>query len=280
MKPAPFDYHAPRSAEEALALLARLAPEEGRVLAGGQSLIPAMALRVARPAHLIDIGGVAGFDRLSVEAGWLRVGPCVRHSALGRQAAPGALGALLETLRGHIAHPPIRNRGTACGSLANADPASEWCLLAATLDTRMVLRAAGGGREVAAPDFFQGFMTTALAPEEMLVEWRLPLLSEGTRFGFHEFSRRAGDYAQAAALAVFALEEGRLGLGAVEDRPRRLPEAEAMLAGRPPSLALFREAAAAACATLMPLEEDETRPALAGTLMVRALATAAGMAAP
>ena len=210
MKPAPFRYHAPRTEAEALALLAELAPEEGRVIAGGQSLVPAMALRVARPSHLVDINGVAGFDRLVVEDGWLRIGPCVRHAALGQAAAPGPLGRLLEAMRRQIAHLPIRTRGTVCGSLANADPASEWCLLAATLGATFHVRSLRGERVVAATDFFAGFMTTALAPDEILVELRLPILSDTARTGFHEFSRRAGDFAQAAALAVFDLRDGTI----------------------------------------------------------------------
>ena len=283
MKPAPFHYHSPGTEGEALALLAKFAPEEGRILAGGQSLIPAMALRVARPAHLVDIGGIAGFDRLTVEDGWLRIRPCVRHAALGTEAVPGPLGALLETLRGQIAHLPIRTRGTFCGSLANADPASEWCLLAATLGSSMLLRSLRGGREIAGENFFQGFMTTALDPDEMLVEVRLPLLADTVRTGFFEFSRRAGDYAQAAALAVLELRDGaivapRLGLGAVEDRPRRLAVAEAVLEGRVPSSALFREAAAAARAALVPMDEDPYRLDLAQTVIHRALAAATGVA--
>lgn len=282
MKPPPFRYHAPATEGEALALLAELAPEEGRILAGGQSLIPAMALRVARPAHLVDIGNVAGFDRLSSEDGFLRIRPCVRHAALGSATVPGPLGELMETLRGQIAHLPIRTRGTFCGSLANADPASEWCLLAATLGSSMLLRSLRGAREIAGKDFFQGFMTTALEPDEMLVEVRLPLLAETVRTGFFEFSRRAGDYAQAAALTVLDLRDGaitglRLGLGAVEDRPRRLPEAEAVLEGRAPSSGLFREAAAAARAALVPMDEDPYRLDLAETAIRRALSAATGV---
>lgn len=284
MKPAPFQYHAPRTEREALVLLAELAPVEGRILAGGQSLIPVMALRVARPAHLIDIGQVAGFDNIAIEDGWLRIRPCVRHAALGEKAAPGPLGALLEILRGQIAHLPIRTRGTFCGSLANADPASEWCLLVATLGSTLRLGSQGGVREVSGADFFRGFMTTALEPDEMLLEVRLPLLAETSRTGFFEYSRRAGDYAQAAALAVLELHDGaiaapRLGLGAVEDRPRRLSEAEAVLAGRRPSAALFREAAAAARAALVPMDEDPYRLDLAETAICRALSAATGVPA-
>jgi carbon-monoxide dehydrogenase medium subunit len=284
MKPPPFHYHAPRTEAEALALLAELAPDEGRVLAGGQSLVPAMALRVARPAHLIDINNLPGIDRLRTEGGQLHIGALVRHAAMTQAAAPGPLGALLEGVRGHIAHLPIRTRGTVCGSLANADPASEWCLVATTLGGEMRVRSLRGERAIAASDFFLGFMTTVLAPDELLAELRLPLLPDGARWGFQEFSRRAGDFAQAAALAVLELRDGviaspRLGLGAVEDRPRRLPEAEALIEGRAPSDALFREAALAARAALLPMDEDPYRLDLAETVLRRALAEAAGVPA-
>ncbi|MCR0982718.1 FAD binding domain-containing protein [Roseomonas populi] len=285
MKPPPFHYHAPRTEAEALALLAELAPEEGRILAGGQSLVPAMALRVARPSHLIDINGLPGLDRLEVGDGQLRVGPLVRHAMIRRESVPGPLGALLDKVRGHIAHLPIRTRGTVCGSLANADPASEWCLVAATLGGAMLARSMRGDRMIAAEDFFQGFMTTALEPDELLAGLHLPVLPEGTRWGFHEFSRRAGDYAQAASLAVLEMRAGtiaaaRIGIGAVEDRPRRLPEAEALLTNRAPTADLLRQAAAEARATLLPTDDDPTRPALAETVIRRALADAAGIELP
>lgn len=284
MKPAPFQYHAPRTPEEALAILAAVASEDGRVLAGGQSLIPAMALRMARPAHLVDINRVAGFDLLVVQDGILRIGPCVRHAALGATAAPGPLGRLLGQVQRHIAHFPIRTRGTFCGSLAHADPASEWCLLAATLDATMLARSLHGTRSLPAADFLQGVMATALAPDEMLVEARLPLLPENALAGFYEFSRRAGDFAQAMAIAVFSLRDGRivaprLGLGGVEDRPRRLPEVEAQLAGQTPSRALFEVAAATALRGLVPLSEDPYRLQLAEVAVRRALADAAGITA-
>jgi len=282
MKPAAFRYHAPRTEEEALAILAAVAPEDGRILAGGQSLMPTMAFRMARPAHLVDINGVAAFGLLAAEGDVLRIGPCVRHAMLGAPLVGGPLGALLGTVRRHIAHLPIRTRGTFCGSLAHADPASEWCLVSATLGAEMVLRSVGGTRRVAAAEFFQGIMTTALAADEMLVEARLPLLAEGTRSGFYEFSRRPGDFAQAMAIATFTLDGGvmsapRLGLGGVEDRPCRLPAAEAMLDSQPPSAALFAAVAAAALPGVVPMTDDPHRLRLAETAIIRALSRAAGL---
>jgi carbon-monoxide dehydrogenase medium subunit len=279
VKPAPFRYHAPRTAEAAIATLAAVAPEEGRILAGGQSLMPAMALRVARPAHLVDINGVAGFDRLWLDDGRLCIGPCVRHAQIGAMAAPGPLGRLLGAVQQHIAHWPIRTRGTFCGSLAHADPASEWCLVMATLGGEAEAASPRGRRRIAAADFFQGIMTTALAPDELLLEARLPLLDAATQVGFYEFARRAGDFAQAMAVATFHLAEGRIaapriGLGGVEPAPRRLAVVEAALDGRAPSAALFERAAALAPAALDPLEDTPYRRGLAATAILRALQAA------
>jgi len=284
MKPAPFTYHAPTTVEAAVALLAEVAPQEGRVLAGGQSLVPAMALRLALPAHLVDINGVKGLDRLAVEAGELAIGACVRHAAFHRAAANGPLGALLSHVVRHIAHYPIRTRGTFCGSLAHADPASEWCLVAATLDARMMARSVRGMRAIAAADFFQGSMTTALAADELLAEVRLPLLPPDARFGFCEFSRRAGDFAIAMALATFRIRHGvmtgaRIGVGGVEGSPRRIGVAESMLEGQRPSGEVFRAAADRVARSVEPLEDARYsaryRRDLARALTRRALESAA-----
>jgi len=280
MKPAPFVYHAPRSLADALATLAGVADDGGRVLAGGQSLVPAMALRLARPAHLVDINGVAGLDRLAVEAGTLVIGACVRHAAFERPAAPGALGAVLARIARHIAHYPIRTRGTFCGSLAHADPASEWCLAAVTLDATLVASSVRGTRAIAADDFFQGTMTTALASDEVLVEVRLPLPDGDTHYGFCEFSRRAGDFAAAMALVALNVVDGRIaaariGAGAVEDRPCRIAEAEACLVGRAPDEAAAMEAADAAARAVHPQDDERAsagyRRDLVRTMVLRAL---------
>ena len=220
MKPAPFVYHAPKTLGDALANLAEFGPQDGRVLAGGQSLIPMMAFRMARPAHLIDINTVAGLDRLAVEGDMLSVGACVRHAAFHRPVVEGPTGTLLSRVVRDIAHYPIRLRGTFCGSLAHADPASEWCLAAVTLGAEIIAMSRRGRRVMAADDFFEGMMATALAEDELLLEARLPLLSPETHFGFCEFSRRAGDYALAMALVTFRLQDGvivapRIGIGGV-----------------------------------------------------------------
>jgi carbon-monoxide dehydrogenase medium subunit len=260
LKPAPFSYHAPKTVDEAVAKLAELSAHDGRILAGGQSLVPMMAFRMARPAHLIDINNVAGFDRLVVEGDTLSIAPCVRHAAFHRPAAPGPTGKLLAKVVAHIAHYPIRLRGTFCGSLAHADPASEWCLTAVTLGADIVALSARGPRLIAADDYFEGMMMTTLAEDELLREVRLPLLPKDARFGFYEFSRRAGDYAIAMALATYRLKDGvivepRVGVGGAEGRPRRIAEAEAALAGRTPGAEVFRAAGEAAAAAVDPLED-------------------------
>lgn len=260
MKPAPFEYHAPRTVDEAVAMLADVAPRDGRVLAGGQSLVPAMALRLALPAHLVDINGVSDLERLVVEGGELVIGACVRHAAFHRPVADGPLGTLLSQVARHIAHYPIRTRGTFCGSLANADPASEWCLVAATLGATMIARSVRGSRAIAAADFFQGPMTTALEADELLTEVRLPSPPPDTRFGFCEFSRRAGDYAIAMALATFRMRNGimteaRVGVGGVEAGPRRIAEAEAVLEGQRPGDKVFRASAERVASSVEPLDD-------------------------
>jgi carbon-monoxide dehydrogenase medium subunit len=280
MKPAPFQYHAPKTVDEAVAVLAEVAPADGRVLAGGQSLVPTMAFRLARPAHLVDINGIAELDRIAIADGKLVIGACVRHAAFYGPVADGPLGRLLSRVVRHIAHHPIRTRGTFCGSLVHADPASEWCLVAATLGAEMVAQSRHGRRVIAAADFFAGIMTTALREEELLVEARLPLLSPDTRCGFYEFSRRAGDFAIAMALVTYRLVEGRmieprLGVGGAEPKPRRIVEAERLLAGREPGADVFAGAAEAAAAAVEAMEDSsysaDYRRDLVGTVTRRAL---------
>ena len=260
MKPAAFRYHAPKTVPDALAMLADVAPDDGRVLAGGQSLVPTMAFRVARPHHLVDINGISTLAKCAVEDSCLAIGACTRHAAFHRPVVDGPLGHLLSFIVKHIAHYPIRTRGTFCGSLANADPASEWCLASATLGAEMIAQSSCGTRTIAADDYFKGIMTTTLADDELLSEVRLPLLSPDTKFGFYEFSRRAGDYALAMALVTYHVAEGviaepRVGVGGAEAHPRRIREAETILNGQKPSPDVFRVAANAAAVAIDPLED-------------------------
>jgi carbon-monoxide dehydrogenase medium subunit len=263
MKPAPFIRHVPRTVAEAVKILAEVAPQDGRVLAGGQSLVPIMAFRLAKPAHLVDINEIEELGKVASDGKVLAIGACVRHAAFRKPVTEGPLGALLCDVARHIAHLPIRNRGTFCGSLAHADPASEWCLVAATLGATLVARSTRGERLIAAEDFFQGIMTTALDEDELLAEVRLPLLPADAKFGFNEFNRRAGDFAMSAALVTYRLQDGNMtdvhvGVGGAEPAPRRLADAEAALNDETPGDKTFRAAAAAAAKAVDAMEDHQT----------------------
>ncbi len=284
MKPAPFVHHSPTTVDEAVALLADVATGENRVLAGGQSLVPAMALRLAQPEHIIDINNVAGLERFSSDETTLSIGATVRHAGFHGLVVEGPLGQLLSAVVRHIAHYPIRMRGTFCGSLANADPASEWCLVAATLGAEIHTRSVKEDRCISIDKYFQGVMTTALLPDELLVEARMPLLATDTRFGFYEVSRRAGDFAIGMALVTYRVEEGLIadpcvGIGGIEGSPGRIAEAEEALMGRSPSDKCFRKAAECVASVVDPIEDHQTpadyRRDLARTVVHRALERAA-----
>ncbi|MCB1503010.1 MAG: xanthine dehydrogenase family protein subunit M [Bauldia sp.] len=284
MKPAAFAYLAPTTLGEALAMLDGV-QDDGKVLAGGQSLVPAMNFRLARPATLVDLNGLSELDHVSGDSDrGVVIGALVRHAAFHAPPFEGPLAELLAKVVRDIAHYPIRQRGTFGGSLAHADPASEWCLVAATLGATMHLASVAGTRTVAAADFFRGTFTTALAPNEILVRVDLPPLPAGWRTGFYEFSRRKGDFALAMALATLQIDGGairavRLGVGGVSDRPRRLETVEAFLAGKPPTPATFAEAAElarGAVAVTADIHASEAyRSDLLGTVVRRALAEAA-----
>src|SRR6266853_1064810 len=225
MKPAAFDYFRPASVSEALALLAKY-KDDCKILAGGQSLVPAMNFRLARPAILIDINELAELDYVRAGEGGLHIGALTRHAVFHRHVVDSPLGALLSKVARHIAHYPIRQRGTFAGSLAHADPASEWCLVATTLDAAVVAKSARGERVIAVGDFFHGTFSTDLAADELLAEVLLPAMAQGWQTGFYEFSRRAGDFALGMALAALRIEAGliceaRLGIGGVSDRAIR-----------------------------------------------------------
>jgi carbon-monoxide dehydrogenase medium subunit len=222
--------------------------------------------------------------RLSVEGERLCIGACVRHAAFHTPVVDGPLGRLLATVVRHIAHYPIRTRGTFCGSIAHADPSAEWCLVATALGAEMVARRAASTRTIPAQDFFRGIMTTALEEDELLIEVRLPILPADTRFGFYEFNRRAGDFALGMALVAFRLQGGvirepRVALGGIESQPRRIAEAEQLLAGRAAERTAFEEAAAAVASVVDPLEDAVTsatyRRDLSVTVTRRALERAA-----
>ena len=283
MKPAAFDYFRPASLSEALALLAK--HKDGcKILAGGQSLVPAMNFRLAQPAILIDINDIAELDYVRADDRGLHIGALTRHAAFHRRVVDGPLGALLSGVARHIAHYPIRQRGTFAGSLAHADPASEWCLLATTLDATVVAKSARGERAIAIGDFFNGTFSTDLEPDELLAEVRLPAMAQGWCTGFYEFSRRAGDFALGMALAALRIEGGivkdaRLGVGGVSDRANRLQRLEGAMVGRPTSSELIETIAREAWASVSPIGDihgsPEYRRDLIATAVKRALTEAA-----
>jgi carbon-monoxide dehydrogenase medium subunit len=275
-----FTYHRPESVAAAVALLAELAPRGGRILAGGQSLVPMMAYRMAQPGHLIDINRIAALAGVSVEAGVLRIGAATRHAVFSKPVCGGALGTMLPFISGHIAHAPIRNRGTFGGSLANADPASEWCMVLAALDGSVEAQGTERNRQIPAAAFFNGVMATALRDDELLTAARLPVL-HGYQWGFYEINRRAGDYAMAMCLVAYRLQDGlmtdvHLGIGGAEAFPRRLKEAEAALNGQPAGAQVFARAADAAVTVLDPMTDHnmsaDFRRHLVRTAVTRALA--------
>jgi carbon-monoxide dehydrogenase medium subunit len=255
MKPADFEYHAPKTLDALLGLLAEHG-EEGKILAGGQSLVPVMNFRLARPPRVFDLNGIAELDFLEVDGQTLRIGALTRHAAFHRPVVHGATGALLAQVVRHIAHYPIRQRGTFAGSIAHADPASEWCVVVRLLDGEIIARSRRGQRVLRASGYFQGTFATALQPDEVITEVRLPVLDSSWRTGFNEFSRRAGDFAIAmTAVAVKTsgkkLAEAWIAIGGVEDRPSRSAQAEGLLVqGASPA-----EAAQAVAAAVQPMED-------------------------
>jgi aerobic carbon-monoxide dehydrogenase medium subunit len=273
MKPAVFAYHAPRSAEEALDLLETHGNDEARIIAGGQSLVPMMAYRLARPAHLIDINGISELGTMTADADMLRIGAGVRHTAFYDEVAPGPIGAFLQNVVHYIADHPIRVRGTFGGSIAHADPASEWCCIAVMLDAVIVVRNRRSERSIAASSFFLGPMTTDVRADELITEIRIPMLPGDTRCGFAEFSRRPGDFGIAMVAASYRIADGRiaeprLAVGGVEDRPRRILEAERCLAGATLTGEAFREAASVAAAAVDPLEDGINDAAFRRSLLL------------
>ncbi len=258
MKPAAFEYFQPTTVGETVSLLASL--EDAKVLAGGQSLVPAMNFRLSRPAALVDINRVEGLDGIELGADWLTVGALARHRAFETPPAEGPLGHLLATAANFVGHLPIRVRGTFVGSLAHADPAAEWCLVARTLDAELVAASVSGERTIAAADFFQTLFTTDLRSDELLVSVRLPALDSSFRVGFAEFSRRAGDFALVMAAAVIKVEsdvitQARIGIGGAADKPIRMAQAESALVGKDANPEVCEEVASLAATEVEPLAD-------------------------
>ena len=278
-----FQYVVPSSLGEAVNLLQKHAGR-AKILAGGHSLIPMMKLRLAAPEFLIDIGRIRELSYVKEDSGKVRIGALTTHYAIETSDVIQRRFSALADAAGLIGDIQVRNKGTIGGSIAHADPAAEWCLVAAALEAEMVARRATGTRTIPARDFFRGIMTTALGEDELLTEVRLPMLPADTRFGFYEFNRRAGDFALAMALVTFRVQDGVIAepcvaVGGVEPQPRRIAQAEQVLVGRPPDHAAFQAAAAAVASAVDPLEDANTsatyRRDLARTVTRRALEQAA-----
>ena len=254
MKPAPFRYARPQNLADAVELLDS-ADHDVKILAGGQSLVPMLNLRLVRPTVLIDLNGVPGLDHITPSpAGGLSIGALVRHAKLADSAPVIERAPLLAEAARHIGHPAIRHRGTLGGSLAHADPAAELPAALVALGAEFVLHGPRGARTIQAPEFFRGLMTTALAPDEILIEIHVP--PQGPGWGFAEVVRRAGDFALAGVVALVGrppgspgrCESARLVGFGVGDRPVRFAAAEEILTspGADPSAAVARAASAAA----------------------------------
>jgi CO/xanthine dehydrogenase FAD-binding subunit len=247
VKPAPFEYHRPATIDEVTGLLAQHG-YEAKLLAGGQSLVPAMNFRLAQPAVLIDLERVAGLAELGDGDGVLRMGAMTRLRACERSAAVARGAPLLVETLPFIAHPQIRNRGTVGGSIAHADPAAEIPAVMLALDARFHLRGPGGARVVSAGEFFTGLFGTALEPDELLTDVEIPAPAPGSGWAFGEVSRRHGDYALAGVAAVVTLDAAgrcsgaRVALLSVGDGPV-LAGVEAALVGAEPTEEAVRAAA-------------------------------------
>ena len=284
MKLPPFDYACPTTLPEAIELLASR-DGDAKALAGGQSLMPMLAFRLAQPALLVDLRKLADLRGIRISERGVALGAMVRWRDIEDDDRLERAHPLLKAAVAHVAHYQIRNRGTVGGSIAHADPAAEMPGIAMTCDAEIAVVGKAGTRVVRGADFFQGALTTALAPDEIIVEVRLPPWPAGRRWGFQEFARRRGDFAMAAA-AVFYDQDGsgrarnaHVGAIGVADRPLRLAAVEAVLDGRTIDEATIARAEAAASAAVDPQDDIHAsaayRRALIGTMVERALIRAA-----
>ena len=285
MKPAPFAYEAPQTLDEALALLAAEG-EDVKSLAGGQSLVPLLNFRLARPDRLVDLNGISELAYLRRDGDVLRIGALARSAELARSADAEAGWPLLVEAALLVGHPQIRARGTVCGSVAHADPAAELPVALAAFEARFHIRSARGARTLSAGELFLSFFRTALEPDELLVEIEVAALPPRTGGAFVEHARTHGDFALAGAAAVVSLDESgscadvRLALLAAGPAPVRAGVAESLLAGSRPEPDAVEAAADAATRDLELIGDDaEWRRALLRELARQALVTAAGRAA-
>lgn len=280
MKPAPFEYVAPGSVEEALSVLQENC-SDGRILAGGQSLIPLLNLRLAKPKVLIDLNCLSGLDGIHETAEFLSIGAMTRQGNIERSAALRERCPLLAEAVGHIGHVAIRHRGTIGGSLAHNDPAAELPAVALVLDAKFEIMRRGETRVIAAEDFFVDYFTTALAPDEMLHKILVPPLNSSSGYALEEITRRHGDFAIAGVAVVVDLEESetirdaRIALFGVAPTAVRAREVEAALQGQKPDANVLRGAAALVSDCLEPPSDIHAssayRKRVAAVLTARAL---------
>jgi carbon-monoxide dehydrogenase medium subunit len=283
MKLPDFAYEAPATLAEAVALMAEH-QGEASVLAGGQSLIPLLALRLARPPVLVDINGLSELSGVSVADGWVAVGAMTREYVAEESEAVAETLPLLAAALPLIGHEAIRSRGTIGGSLAHADPAAELPAVARALDAEFVVRSRSGERVIPAAEWFEGYLATSRRPDEILVEVRFPTAGPGTGVTFQEVARRHGDFAMVGLAVSLTLADGvvtdaRLAFSGIADVPVRAAAAEAFLLGQEPSAQLFEEAARRATADIDPPADlhgsAEYRKKVAATLVRRGLRAAA-----
>jgi aerobic carbon-monoxide dehydrogenase medium subunit len=283
MKLPPFEYACPTSISEAVALLASH-DGEAKPLAGGQSLVPMLAFRVASPSLLVDLRKLAELREIRITQDGVSLGAMVRWRDILEDARLSTAHPLLVAAVEHVAHYQIRNRGTVGGSMAHADPAAEMPGIAVTCEAQIAAIGRSGARVIAAADFFRGPLMTALKPDEIITEIRLPLWPAKCRFGFEEFARRRGDFAMAAAAVFYEDENGRarnahVGVIGIGDRPLRLPSVEAVINGQKVDDAVIAKAEVATSAAVDPPDDIHSsgayRKALVGVMVERALKAAA-----
>jgi aerobic carbon-monoxide dehydrogenase medium subunit len=283
MKPAPFEYIAPTSLEDAMESLARHG-ETARVLAGGQSLVPMLNMRLVRPSVLVSLRRIAALQYVAIDDGWIRIGSMTGQRVVEQDSGVRNACPLIGAALGLVGHPAIRNQGTVGGSVAHADPAAELPAVLVALDGTVTLVSTRGRRTVAARAFFRGLMTTAIEPDELIAEVAFPRVGRpGCVSGcaVEEVSRRHGDFALAGAVVALAanadgrIADARIALFGVEARPTRRPQAEAALQGTRCPPEAVADAAALAARDLDPLEDLHAsaglRAQLAGVLARRAI---------
>ena len=283
MKLPPFDYACPSTLPEAIELLA--SHDDAKAIAGGQSLVPMLAFRLAQPSLLVDLRKLADLRGIRISDAGVTLGAMVRWRDIEEDERLETAHPLLKAAISHVAHYQIRNRGTVGGSIAHADPAAEMPGIAMTCDAEIAVVGKSGAHVIQAADFFQGALTTALTTDEIIVEIRLPAWPAGRRWGFQEFARRRGDFAMAAAAVFYDQDErgkarnAHVGVIGVGDRPLRLTAVEDVLNGESIDEATIATADAATSAAVEPQDDIHAsaayRRSLVGTMVERALTSAA-----